>query len=203
MPHHLNLQSIQSMALGSCLVSTTTTVCEELKVFNNLSSSSVLIMWQLYFKENWHLTNQLQCQWSPQEMHQITQIVSSTPDGLQWIELFSLAPFICRLYARYHNPHSPQSVSLLFYREIYLCLIALWCCSLWGDFFDFLPMQECSSSFHKQTRDKFRKLERSLECQHEGRKWIVIGRYSGSEAAENGSFVVVNWEPFICTCGHS
>lgn len=98
-PHHLNLQSIQSMALGSCLVSTTTTVCEELKVFNNLSSSSVLIMWQLYFKENWHLTNQLQCQWSPQEMHQITQIVSSTPDGLQWIELFSLAPFICHLYA--------------------------------------------------------------------------------------------------------
>lgn len=53
-----------------------------------------------------------------------------------------------------------------------------------------ISMQECSLCFHKQIRDKYRKLERSLACQHEGRKWIG----TGSGSSENSSSLMSSIE---------
>lgn len=50
-------------------------------------------------------------------------------------------------------------------------------------FFNSLSMQECSLSFHKQIWDKCRKLERSVKCQHKGRKRIGIGRVAAVRIA--------------------
>lgn len=73
--------------------------------------------------------------------------------------------------------------------ECHLILILLVLLTpLWA-FFSFLfekyslSMQECSLSFHEEISDKCRKLERSVECQRQGRKWIGIGRVAAARIA--------------------
>lgn len=90
--------------------------------------------------------------------------------------------FIC---TPYHNPHtnwvhpgvlsSLSTVSAIFASSLRGAFIYL--------FFNSLSMQECSLSFHEQIWDKCRKLERSVKCQHKGRKWIGIGRVAAVRIA--------------------
>ena len=112
-----------------------------------------------------------------------TVFLPTGPHGLNSTEFSSILPFISSLDARYRSSQSSLECHLILIPLVLLTPLV----AFFPPFFLFekysLFMQEGSLSFHEQISDKCRKLEWSVECQRQGRKWIGIGRVAAARIA--------------------
>lgn len=178
-------------ALGGCLMSPPATAAahKELEVFDNLSS---LVCW---LSDSCSLKkidfNQL-AENLIELVQKRTRLHSLFPDGLQCMRLSSVTPlfvvYMRTLSQSSHTDFTPECSAPFPLRVLSLPHRPALLPPL-GSFLYSLSMQECSFSSRKQTGDKRRKLEWGMECQHEGRKWIVICRLAAERAAASLSSI--------------